>query len=958
MTIQEQIQQLQQTKEQIAAQQQAVQQAQIPRTPLSVLYRPQGSPQAAQVQRQQQALSFTTAKGEAAQQLQAGQQQVAAYEKEFTDYLKTPSGIKTYAQELGNVSIKEENRPFGVGFKDTTGKQQFLGGQAPVKIYSYSSPFGNFTEEDTSGLQQQQKQVQFQADVSTLGGVTPENIVQLQAKYSLPFGVAAESLGAVQPKMVYVNQFGQPISYSPPKQQPTASSLIPFSSSKLFEDIQAKQQSVQQPYQPILSVQPADTSILGRLSFLGQTTGTALQTQALNQLQNLGQFIVTPIKPIQQVQSFVAEQGGRGIPPFYIPKVATETASLFIPTTPLDIGLTYTGLKFLGSAPQVLRVPIQAGITYLGVKGAANPELTISQRLASGTMGVLGAGGLISEIPIARTRAALKSFEAKPFEVTGQRYISNNVGVDVLTGIKETPFAKYTFEARQPFFATSPEEISLAGGKGFTLEVSKPMTAVQYLTGREPVKLDTFSTSGILRLNEGGRIIEDALLINPKFQGLLGSPIGTKISPYEIGTQGVSFLKPTSELKGTMTRGYSPTLELNPRISIIGETRLKGNIIPKPEVLRSDFIGVGKELPNENRIEFVSGEPYKFVSKSEEGLITETKRGKIQAKGTLDIIKSKIPTEFLPMGKEDLFFKRAKATPEELPFAERLIKSLEEPPQAKGNILAYNENYGVLGIQQEKINTGITEAISKAIRQGIIERIPSPQPQIFKSSAVSQIKLAPAQTPAVTQSFFQTTKQTPAQQQTPIQRQTPNQVTTQLQNNIQKQTPAITTAFKFSEIQRQPQTQIQLQKQGQVQKQTSGQVSIFDFGKPASPGFYFKFSNGKENKFKKKIKTKTPQYITSIRRRGRFIPIARTSSLEEASRKGYLGVKRSLAASFKITTPTGQAVKPFMVSPELRPSKRNPLILVQKQRYPGRISTIGEKREIQQSRKRRKNLFF
>jgi len=186
MTIQENIQAVEQAKQQLATQQLELVGAQLPQPTAMQLMRPINSPIAAMIGRQQQNLSFTTAKGEALQQIGTQQGQVQAYEKQFQDYLKTPSGIRQYVYDTGG---KPEIRYENVGFK---GESQ----QYPVLIYK--SPFGTF--EDRSAVQQALKQSEFQSDVSNRE-LTPENITMLQAKYNIPFSVAASVLNYMQPKI-------------------------------------------------------------------------------------------------------------------------------------------------------------------------------------------------------------------------------------------------------------------------------------------------------------------------------------------------------------------------------------------------------------------------------------------------------------------------------------------------------------------------------------------------------------------------------------------------------------------------------------------------------------------------------------------------------------------------------------------------------------------------------------
>lgn len=128
---------------------------------------------------------------------------------------------------------------------------------------------------------------------------------------------------------------------------------------------------------------------------------------------------------------------------------------------------------------------------------------------------------------------------------------------------------------------------------------------------------------------------------------------------------------------------------------------------------------------------------------------------------------------------------------------------------------------------------------------------------------------------------------------------------------------------------------------------------------PVRPGKPFEITDEDYDKKKKKKKKILPQevFIAEIRRSGKFRPLARTSSLQQASAISQAAAERTLAASLRIREArTGRLVRPIVQSPFFRPSKSSALVLVQQRGR--RLSAGTERREIQRARRSNGNIFF
>jgi hypothetical protein len=103
----------------------------------------------------------------------------------------------------------------------------------------------------------------------------------------------------------------------------------------------------------------------------------------------------------------------------------------------------------------------------------------------------------------------------------------------------------------------------------------------------------------------------------------------------------------------------------------------------------------------------------------------------------------------------------------------------------------------------------------------------------------------------------------------------------------------------------------------------------------------------RNNLLKKQMKGKASSFEVELRRRGKFRTIAKVGTPEQALFIGKEAARKGLGASIRIKSPKGfLAVAP---SQEFRLSKRDPFALVQ--RKTTRISSAGEKSEIQRARR-------
>jgi hypothetical protein len=117
---------------------------------------------------------------------------------------------------------------------------------------------------------------------------------------------------------------------------------------------------------------------------------------------------------------------------------------------------------------------------------------------------------------------------------------------------------------------------------------------------------------------------------------------------------------------------------------------------------------------------------------------------------------------------------------------------------------------------------------------------------------------------------------------------------------------------------------------------------------PRGGGFKFTLPTNQ-----KKIKSKAKKvskgiFVAEVRRRGQWIPVAKTPTLKLAKQKGVRRVRETLAASLRIRK--GKKILPIGKETfEFRPGKKNPLILVEKRGQ--RLSARGEVTEILGSKK-------
>lgn len=104
----------------------------------------------------------------------------------------------------------------------------------------------------------------------------------------------------------------------------------------------------------------------------------------------------------------------------------------------------------------------------------------------------------------------------------------------------------------------------------------------------------------------------------------------------------------------------------------------------------------------------------------------------------------------------------------------------------------------------------------------------------------------------------------------------------------------------------------------------------------------------RSNIFKKPIKKTPPnQFLVELRRKGKFVPIAKVSNPDKAIMIGKTAARGSLSASFRVKGNKGLlALKP---QEEFRQGKKNPFVLVQK--APSRLNSLTERKAIVSSRR-------
>ena len=176
----------------------------------------------------------------------------------------------------------------------------------------------------------------------------------------------------------------------------------------------------------------------------------------------------------------------------------------------------------------------------------------------------------------------------------------------------------------------------------------------------------------------------------------------------------------------------------------------------------------------------------------------------------------------------------------------------------------------------------------------------------------------------------------------------------------------------------QKQKEVQLQKQQQLQRTQDIFGSMFrptpqitpKINKPKIDPFKWEFPKKEQEPPKKKVQKTTGLldwgYVAEVRRKGKFKPVARTTSAEEAFWVGKGVVDNTLGASFrvrKVEKENKKKTKPIedifswgIPKDFYTKQEKGETIFIEKRGK--RISTKGEKREIQQARKRKKSSSF
>jgi hypothetical protein len=216
------------------------------------------------------------------------------------------------------------------------------------------------------------------------------------------------------------------------------------------------------------------------------------------------------------------------------------------------------------------------------------------------------------------------------------------------------------------------------------------------------------------------------------------------------------------------------------------------------------------------------------------------------------------------------------------------------------------------------------------------------------------MSLSTLQRQSLNQRIEQLQRQILNQKMTQLQRQILNQKMTQLQRQILNQ--KMTQLQKTIQLQRTSQTQLE-----KTQRLTRPQ-------KPEPFGFDFGFKFGEEKVKKGKPKEKDILdwgFIAEVRRKGKFKPVSKAVSKKEAFLIGEDIVKNTLGASFRVKKTAKKIKVKKKPSAELswlgnsefyKKQERGEDIFIQKKEK--RLSTKGERKEIQKSKRAKQKSFF
>jgi len=168
---------------------------------------------------------------------------------------------------------------------------------------------------------------------------------------------------------------------------------------------------------------------------------------------------------------------------------AGRSASYLVPSTKEDVAITAGSVVGYPFLPGVAKIGVSTGVAALGTKGALNSSLTPEQRVASGTLGVLGASGVAFEtIPYIRGIKARASKDFKPVKVQPEGFKAVSGDLKVPAGkapakltknifVKETGFSNVSKVKLQPrdTIGLIPEGSPLK--TGLTTDVKLPSTS-------------------------------------------------------------------------------------------------------------------------------------------------------------------------------------------------------------------------------------------------------------------------------------------------------------------------------------------------------------------------------------------------------------------------------------------------------------------------------------------------
>lgn len=528
----------------------------------------------------------------------------------------------------------------------------------------------------------------------------------------------------------------------------------------------------------------------------------------------------------------------------------------------------------------------------------------------------LGALGVRSQIKELASQRTLRQFEDTRLNFLGSRYEGNKQALDVIRGYKKVGSSEFYGKLIQPSYTSSEGKFTLEGGKLITYESKYPNLKIK-------------------QFNIFARSLETGTpkIITTK-QGI---PVKQILENYQ-GTAGKIILKQTSEANLKLSGQFEP---ISKRIVLSAEGTLK----PSSKIIKEPFAAMSKiKEPlgtSNNFIDIVGGKVIKarldLTTGKTSFLAKPSQVGRIKIRKLSDLIKKPSLTwDYLA--------------------ARKGVKTIQKQKMAVYDVEQ------VLNLGMKPLTTTEKTIISFPTRSNLVETKTKPS-MATKTETMNKAK----------ENQFNKIILGTSEIKLPKERSNLRLKTQQRTREQERQTIIITPSPRLSDKEISKTflglTEVQIPKEEQTQKQrsylrleTPRQTQEYKsfiviqarIPYPKNPYLIFPVESKRKNLIKQQPRTRLDIFESQIRRKGKWLSVGK-GSFSQAFGIGISRVKQTLGASLRVLK-NKQPVTLPKPSQEFRYGKRNPFILVQKS--PFRLSSRGEKSEIQQARRFKKIKWF